>query len=322
MNRHLSHTAALLATLTCAITTQPTHAQIVTDVSGEIELRLNPYFDTHPGTGEPTVSQIELFPVGFDNTSHAIDGLDYYSARGLSEIQYEYYSANPSEAQFDIYAFADTFDRADGDGGSASINFDITVPAPVYYRFEANAIDAPLRFEVSFNNNHAYASSYDSIYDGTFPYLYIYEDGEIVYTYGWGAHVDQGILPAGTYNVSASVISATHARYGVGLNSTGTASLHIQLLGDTDLNGVVDMQDLNTVLASWNLPDSDGSNPADLNGDGFVGIDDLNHVLTAWNADIRPAAAQASAVTTPEPATLALLLITTGALTARRPRHT
>lgn len=51
--------------------------------------------------------------------------------------------------------------------------------------------------------------------------------------------------------------------------------------GDVNLDGRVDVDDLNIVLSNW----ADGVAPntqGDLNGDGFVDVDDLNEVLANW----------------------------------------
>src|SRR5690606_33271936 len=53
--------------------------------------------------------------------------------------------------------------------------------------------------------------------------------------------------------------------------------------GDASGDGMVDVDDLNAVLAAWNTNVGVGS-PIDLAGnDGFVGVDDLNAVLANWN---------------------------------------
>ena len=320
MTRHLTRTATLLALFVCTTITPYSHAQIVSDANGTIELRLNAFQNGGPPDNMPDV--IETFTIGLEDAHPVLDRSNARHAGGLSKVDYEYLPLGPAEAQFNIYTFSDSLNRSDGDGGHALINFDITVPAPFSYRFEAIADNTAYDYEVSFNNTSAYAHSYDAIYGGTFPLRHFYEDGILVYTHGWHPYIDQGILPAGTYNVTTSAISITHGRYGVGIDSEGSASLHIQLLGDTDLDGKVGMQDLDTVLASWNQSaEPDGSTPADLNGDGFIGIDDLGQVLTAWNADVRPISQPASVTHVPEPTTAGLFSVCVLALTGDRTRR-
>lgn len=307
--RNQSRLAGTIAALCCAATATTAHAQIVGDVTGEIDLRLNPFFDTFPGTGEPTVSQIEIVPVGFAGVTASIDGTGYYSAGGLSEIRYGYESGSAGAARFDIQAIAESLGAGDANDGSATIAFDFTVTAPIRYRFEADAIGTPLRYEVSLNNQYAYAS-YDAgtgLFEGTFPFLYF--NGNPLPT-DWDIYVDQGVLPAGTYHLWVSALSSIYrSSSDPGLASEGTASLTIQLLGDADLDGVVGLGDLNAVLNGWNLSGAPGeAGLGDLNGDGFVGIDDLNEVLGNWGADVRPPAEVVTTIPEPAGATTAALL--------------
>lgn len=51
--------------------------------------------------------------------------------------------------------------------------------------------------------------------------------------------------------------------------------------GDANGNQIVNIDDLNTVLASWFTPQITGMN-GDVSGNGFVNIDDLNIVLANW----------------------------------------
>lgn len=53
--------------------------------------------------------------------------------------------------------------------------------------------------------------------------------------------------------------------------------------GDATGNGVVDIRDLNFVLAFWGQEPYEPFTGADLSGDGFVDIDDLNRVLADWH---------------------------------------
>ncbi len=86
--------------------------------------------------------------------------------------------------------------------------------------------------------------------------------------------------------------------------------------GDLDGDGFVGIDDLNIVLANWNLSSPPADPAADPSGDSFVGIDDLNTVLGNWNTGTPPGAL-ANGPTVPEPATLTLCLL--GASTFLRP---
>ncbi|MCA9310784.1 MAG: hypothetical protein KDA21_06235 [Phycisphaerales bacterium] len=54
--------------------------------------------------------------------------------------------------------------------------------------------------------------------------------------------------------------------------------------GDTDGTGVIDFDDLNTVLGQWNTSVPPGTG-GDVTGDGMVNFDDLNLVLANWATD-------------------------------------
>ncbi|MCH7814775.1 MAG: hypothetical protein IID40_12235, partial [Planctomycetes bacterium] len=230
-------------------------------------------------------------------------------------IAYEYLSIKPAEASFNFHATADSFDAGDGAGGRASLQLQVTFSQPVYYRFEADVIGVPVLYKVSFNGQGAEAwYSAMGIYGGSFPPTYHYDNPM---PDGWDTYVDEGILPAGTYQLSVSAYASLH-RYGIGIGSQGTASLHIQLLGDVNLNGRVGVEDLTMVLNHWGMTPSKGGAPrGDLNGDGFIGIEDLNMVLAGWNADVR--APNSAAVPVPEPATGCALAAVGLALTRGRP---
>lgn len=91
--------------------------------------------------------------------------------------------------------------------------------------------------------------------------------------------------------------------------------IYYELPGDLNGDGFVGIGDLNIVLGSWNLNVTPNST-ADPTGDGFVGISDLNEVLGFWNAGTPPAAG----ATIPEPASLALITLATGAYLRQRSR--
>ena len=73
--------------------------------------------------------------------------------------------------------------------------------------------------------------------------------------------------------------------------------------GDLNGDGFVGIDDLNLVLANWNLNVPPADPRADPSGDSFVGIDDLNAVLGNWNTGLPPV----STVSLPEPGTAWLI---------------
>ncbi len=85
----------------------------------------------------------------------------------------------------------------------------------------------------------------------------------------------------------------------------------VRTLGDVDLSGLVDDNDLSLLLANWSIGDEWGE--GDLNDDGTVDDDDLSLLLANWGAGSSPAP---EAV--PEPATLSLLILGGYGLILRR----
>ena len=75
--------------------------------------------------------------------------------------------------------------------------------------------------------------------------------------------------------------------------------------GDTNMDGFVGVDDLNTVLTNWNQTVTPGEHPADIDGNGFVGVDDLNVILSNWNLGTPPV--QSNSI--PEPSTVAGLAV-------------
>ena len=78
------------------------------------------------------------------------------------------------------------------------------------------------------------------------------------------------------------------------------------MLGDANLDGKVDINDLTIVLTRYNQTAGMGWTTGDFNNDGKVDINDLTIVLAHYNQSVGSSAAGGiSAV--PEPGTLALL---------------
>ncbi|GAB4197783.1 MAG: hypothetical protein Kow00105_11820 [Phycisphaeraceae bacterium] len=277
-----------IAILSLFLTSGSASAQIVTDVTGEIDLMLEPFFETgwlwDDEVGDYVFSPLEnqhaRYAVGTTELHVEFDGGGYYSTGGLNQIDYIYSNPTPAISTWDLHAYTEIPDDDVGSGGYAYLEVDFTTSAPFRYRFEANADRYGYYYEVSFNNNYAYAHAFRGIWEGTFPLLH--EHGNPLPT-KFGTHVDQGILPAGTYTFWISTSAIKYRTYGY--ISEGTASLTIQLLGDANLDGFVGMADLGAVLDGWNQ--STESLIGDFDQDNFIGIKDLNEVLMNWNTDLR-----------------------------------
>lgn len=296
-----TYLAGMLTVLCCAIPSAVVHAQIVSHVSGEIDLTLRTFTAGCVSGFENCSDQIALHPVTGDSIDVSIDGTGFPHAGGLSRITLDYVSAGAGDKRIDMYAFVVSDNASDGSGGQAQADLQLTISAPFRYRFESAVIGVPDSWSVTFNGQQgtAWYDGNTGLFGGTFPP--VYQFGNPLPT-GWDTYIDQGVLPAGVYDVSVFAFSSLNGLNGT--QSEGTASLTIQLLGDANLDGVVGLEDLNAVLASWNHTATPGdAGIGDLNGDGFVGINDLNEVLGNWNADVRPPVA---ATAIPEPAGVAI----------------
>jgi len=303
-------------------------AGIVGDVTGEIDLMLDPFFDTGPIWNEelqqdewlPIGPVHQITPVGKDTVQTTFDGGGQWSTGGDTRFNYEYLEVSPTESWFTFYAYALTEDAGDGGGGYSQLNMQVTFDYPVHYRLAADANGFPMSYNVSFNGEvgSAHGGGY-GIRGGTFPLLWIYEDGVPVYAYDFDTYIDQGVLPAGTYEMSVQAFTGLH-RYGIGLSSSGSAQLHVTLLGDADQDGVVGIDDLDAVLDHWAMEVPDGvSQFGDLDGDGIVGLSDLDQVLLGWGSDLYEDDDQGDGLTTvPEPATAGLLIALGMSLLTRR----
>lgn len=306
----------------CGLMPATGQAQLVSDVTGTIDLRLDPFFDTRPQWSEaesawveaPNEGQHETYPVTLSNQTVSINGDSYYSTGGLSLIDFQYDSSNAGKSRFDIHAHGVTEGADGGGGGLAALGAQLTLTKAAYYRFEADVLGTPWLYEVSFNGRSADAWYDDfGIYGGTFPLTY---QGGNPMPSGWGTYLDQGILQAGVYDLSVAALAGLD-HYGNGLGSEGKARLSLYLLGDVNLDGLVGIADLDVVLTHWGQSVLPGDlESGDLNGDGTIGLADLDVILSGWSADVR---------TNPEPssATIAFVLgtslIASRRVTARKP---
>ena len=96
----------------------------------------------------------------------------------------------------------------------------------------------------------------------------------------------------------------------VGYGKYGSGAPHAFLLtpavpGDANLDGVVDVNDLTSVLTNFNQSaGSNGWNLGDFNGDGKVDVNDLTILLTHYNQSLGASGAMAAV---PEPSSVVLL---------------
>lgn len=87
--------------------------------------------------------------------------------------------------------------------------------------------------------------------------------------------------------------------------------------GDTNLDGIVDIIDLNAVLSNWDTQtQAFNIKDGDLSGDGFVGMNDLNAVLANWYSVSSTLIGGVN--TLPDPGGAAVIVISGGLLILRR----
>ena len=122
--------------------------------------------------------------------------------------------------------------------------------------------------------------------------------------------VDQGIpvdTGSGMFDLNSSrLIDEKDVTTWLSFAATENGFREPYKLGDANLDGTVDAQDLNVVGLNWQT-DGNTWSTGDFNGDGIVGPLDLNKVGLAWLSSISPVAP--AAVTAPEPSTNGICLI-------------
>ncbi len=274
---------------------QPASGSIIMTASGHLELELDPFFSGFD-------SQTLTTWIGFSGKSRTLVGSSY-SVGGVCVGDYNPQWNDPGEMWFTTYLSAHTSDAPDGGGGHARVDLNLKSQAAFYYRLEAVLLEDPMgSFSVSFNGQSATAT-YDfaeGFPAGSFPLIYK-NFGGTYFPVGWDTYVIEGFLPKGSYDLSAVAGSTLYHEFGQG--SSGLVSLLIQLQGDTDMDGYVGLDDLDTVLSHWGQHVPVGQTQfGDVSHDGFVGLDDLDLVLDNWNADVTK-----GSIIVPEPTALSLL---------------
>jgi len=99
-----------------------------------------------------------------------------------------------------------------------------------------------------------------------------------------------GVSPSGAFTVSSPYAWNVSKLY-----TTGEVTLTSALAGDVNLDGIVNIFDVNTVSTYWNTAGPAG----DANGDDIVNIFDINLISASWTPTD-------GATAVPEPATLML----------------
>ena len=145
-----------------------------------------------------------------------------------------------------------------------------------------------------------------------------FEDGAVL-------DVSELSVPSGTYTlVDSDAIVDNGLTFAPGTDTTvwsmQLAGNDLQvtyapepMIGDVDLSGCVDDDDLNLLLANWNIGDEWGE--GDLNDDLTVDDDDLSLLLANWGAGCSPAP-DGEAI--PEPASALILLLGLSCAARRR----
>ncbi len=103
-----------------------------------------------------------------------------------------------------------------------------------------------------------------------------------------------GVTPSGAFTISSPYTWNLSKLY-----TTGEVTLTSATAGDVNLDGAVDVFDVNAVSTYWGTAGPQG----DANGDGTVDIFDVNLISSNWSP------INAGSVSVPEPASLALLAL-------------
>ncbi|MEZ6191638.1 MAG: hypothetical protein R3C45_10155 [Phycisphaerales bacterium] len=150
----------------CALAPALAQGQIVSDVTGTIDLMLNPFFDTgwvwsdnaNDFVNQTLVSQHQYTSVGLSSINASFDGGGgTIPPAADTRFDYDYQATGPGESFFSFHAYALADDAGDGSGGYSKLDMRITVSHPVAYRFEAETIGFPMSYKVMFNGNEASA---------------------------------------------------------------------------------------------------------------------------------------------------------------------
>ena len=99
------------------------------------------------------------------------------------------------------------------------------------------------------------------------------------------------------FSVQIAIQVSTETLTGT-LSGTLVATATLPTAGDANMDGVVDIFDINLVSANWNGPPPEG----DVNYDGSIDIFDINAISANWT----PTGGGQGATTVPEPSTLLL----------------
>jgi hypothetical protein len=134
------------------------------------------------------------------------------------------------------------------------------------------------------------------------------QKGKIVFDYPDQAATIAGLLATsyhgGLWDIGQFRSTTRDGTHGLGWLDDGSAKVTVMytLYGDSNLDGAVNGDDLNTVLSNYNATGS-GWSQGDFNYDGTVDGSDLNMVLSNYNQTLSVGAA------VPEPTTLVLLAV-------------
>lgn len=214
--RTISSLAAILVSLTLAPSAS---AALITEASGEVNLRIDAIF------GEEGIA--ETFPVAFPESQtrrltegEIVDGLE--TIQGLSEVSYQFQNTEAG-AVLNASAVSDNTDGAGSDFGTASLLFEFVTIRPARFTFTARVEDIPSEFIASLDDIDATASvDLFSEFSGTFPI----NRGAGGSPIGFGTFTESGVLAPGTHTFAVTALGGV-GRTGTIFETAGSATLEL-----------------------------------------------------------------------------------------------
>ena len=169
-------------------------SDVVGGASGSIDL------EQTSNSGTP-VTVSDSAPVGLVDLSRSISlSTPEYVREGVSEVDYQYSSIGPTSARFDIHA--NTVPVPGSGTASADLVLNITLTEPASYRVDAEILRGWMgSYSITFNNVTGLAYWEDLVgAAGTFPLNYCCQP-ETDAAYNWLPYINQGVIPAGQYQL-------------------------------------------------------------------------------------------------------------------------
>ncbi len=260
----IHHALAALALLSAAAQAQVLQITSATRDYAAIATGYDYEFDD--GVGSNASTQATAGPWIQD---HAFALSDYYHNEVSSAAIVHESEIGPGGVSLDFFAVSSAEGSLHYTDGWSDCGLDVTFTAPVQtrYRLRVDATTTDDGYAIAEARLHGPAGSVANVY--------VYD--------GAGDQLEQrGWLPAGVYDLDASVEAVAIAGSGVSLAAVTTLQLDLQIVhaADFDTNGNVNFLD----VRAFRLRHQAGSPAADFDGDGDTDAADWTAFHRAWRA--------------------------------------